>query len=876
MTHRIGRFLKKVAGARVSRARAVFRTIATCPMQDTKRLRLSDLQIAHNRMLFGLGAVAYVWLLSAIGDLDSPTPMILDAVYLLLATSALFTARLSQRGSDIFRKVMLLVDVSAISSAFITGGPMAAPVLFLYIWLTIGYGFRYGIIYLRLAAAASLGGVLTALLWTDYWHTQPFTSIGMLMLAVVIPPYLELLMRRAIRANEAARSANHSKTLMLAGLGHALRAPLGSILTAAQSMSASVLNPSQSQAVEAIQAAAGSLTHELDDFLDMSRLDVGRMPKNIASFAVKGLIIEALSAAGAEGASKGVAVSWHITPEVPERVWSERRYLLRSLTNIIENAVRFTATGSVLVTTYVIRRPPGVQCLRIEVVDTGIGIRAEARKRIFDNFTQADPDILHIFGGAGLGLAVARRLIESLDGQIGVESVEGQGSMFWFEVPVNGTTAWEATERRIDDCTVIILTADAESLIPFAGRLEILGANTFLSERANWWDVIPAGMLEKTERVVMVVDGRDVDLLELAYVLQQGQLLDHVPLIALTKHSSMPDPLVRRRFVTSVSPDAPDAHLVSALYLVGASTRETEMGSRDLRRGGRYSGPQAAGGRNRVLVADTSRTNALILSKVLEQDGFSSLVVDSGESALNAAEQEAFDIIIINIDQPAIDGLETVKMLRFEELGVRRNTILTLTSREDPETVRLCKEAGCDDMLLHPIEANKVRDLVAHLFAHQLHSGPAANLRSSIIRPISSHPRFRVGPGPVVTDFSFPYLTSIGGSPFVNDVVRLFISEAEQVIAKLSDALERDDVDTFRNTVISLAESAAVMGAARLTELCKTADVLSKDRLTLGDRALLATLRSEVARVVKGIKDHIPAAAGLPDPAANDVKPGAP
>ncbi len=420
------------------------------------------------------------------------------------------------------------------------------------------------------------------------------------------------------------------------------------------------------------------------------------------------------------------------------------------------------------------------------------------------------------------------------------------------------------------------MTTNTIELIPFANRLERMGATTFLSEKSDWWDAIPDDKLDNNERTIVIVDGRDVKLSEISCAIQNGRLLDHVPMIVLTKRSSMPDLSIRRRFVTAISSDAPDEHLVSALYLVGAFTREHKLETRDVRRGGSHSGPQAAGGRNRVLVADTSRTNVLILSKVLERGGYSCLVVDTGESALDAVEGETFDLIFMNVDQPAIDGLEAVKMLRFQELGKRRNTILSLTSSEDPETAKRCKEAGCDDVVLQPIAIQEVLDLVAHVRSQQPQAGPFANQGSNTIYPISNHPRYRIGLGPAIDDASFPYLTSIGGIPFVVEVVGLFMSEAEQAIVKLSNAIERDDVDGFRNSVISLGESAAVIGAGRLSELCKTAGVLSKDRLTLAERALLATLRGETARVVQGIKDHVPAAAGLSGVVANDVKPGKP
>lgn len=865
---------KTALRGRVRSAYLAMGAMTVCPRLDTDQLRVADRQVARNRLMFGLAGAAYTWFISAIGDLDSPAPAVINAVYLLLATSTLFVIRLRPKKLDAFRKLMLLVDVSAISASFIAAGPMAAPILFLYSWLTIGYGFRYGIFYLRLAAVTSLGGVLASLLYTDFWHTQPFVAAGMLMLTVVIPPYLELLMRRAIRANEIAKSANHSKALMLAGLGHALRVPLNSILTAAHAMSGSALDPTQGQTLSAIQAAAGSVMRELDDFLDVSRLDAGRMPKEVTSFSVKGLVTEALAIATPQAAPKGIAVSWYISPEVPERVWSERRYLLKSLTNIVENAVKFTSVGSVLITVHVERISASGQWLKIEVLDTGLGIRSGARERIFESFSQASPDILHIFGGAGLGLSAAQRMIELLGGNIGVDSVEGRGSSFWFGLPVIAARSQEESSYSLAGTTVAILTSDTTGLVSFAGRLEKLGANTFLSEQIDWWDAVSTDKFDQTNRIVVMVDGRNTNLSELGHVLQKGPFLNRVPMIALTVQGGMPDPSIRRRFVTAISPNASDEHLFSSLHLVGAFTQERRMKSGEVRQGGSHSASPSASNRSRILVADANRTSVLILSKVLEQGGYRCLVVESGDSALDAAEQELFDIIFVDVDKPAVDGLEAVKMLRFQELGMHRNIIIGLTSHEDSEAIARYKELGCDDVVLQPIDAKKVLDLVARSMSQRSQMAPVNEQASSTVQPISSHPRFRVSLGPPIADATFPYLAAIGGVPFIGEVVRLFISDAEHTIAKLANALEQDDVNGFRNGIISLGESSAVIGADRLMEMCKTAGILGKDRLALGERALLAGLKGEVVRVVEEIKSHLPASADPPGSAPDDVKPG--
>lgn len=252
------------------------------------------------------------------------------------------------------------------------------------------------------------------------------------------------------------------------------------------------------------------------------------------------------------------------------------------------------------------------------------------------------------------------------------------------------------------------------------------------------------------------------------------------------------------------------------------------------------------------------------------------MIVDTGESALDAAERELFDVIFVDIDKPAVDGLEAVKMLRFQELGSHRNIIIGLTSREDSESFARYKEIGCDDVVLQPIDAKKILALVARFMSQRSQVAPVNKQAANTVQPISSHPRFRVSLGPPIADDTFPYLAAIGGDPLIGEVLCLFILDAEQNLAKLAEALERDDVSGFCTGVISLGEASAIIGADKLTEMCKTAGVLSKDKLALGERALIAGLRGEVARVVEGIKSHLPAGADPPSSAPDDIQPGKP
>ena len=848
--------------------------IVPCPRPDGESLRRQDRIIGRNRLLFGLASAFYCYYLSAIDRLDSEWVIAVNAAYLAVAVAAYSATKNQRWKSDVLRSFMLLIDVSALSFAFAAAGSVAAPMLFLNIWLVLGYGFRYGVYYLRLAAITSVCGLSAALFYTDYWQTQPFISIGILMLAIVIPLYLELLLRKVTQANEAARSANQSKALMLAELGKTLQTPIAAIFKATQAILDASLHLRQREALIAIQAAAGSLMGELDNFLDAARIDAGRMPKEVTSFSVKGLVEEALANPGVQAASKGLAVSWHIAPDVPERIWSERRSLLKSLTNVLDNAVRFTSVGSILVTVYAKCDTGEEFRLRFEVLDTGLGVDAEARGRIFEGFMQASPEILHVFGGAGLGLFTARRMVKMLGGEIGVISEVGRGSTFWFEVPLTKSKAGNSVTGNLAGNSVIVLTSNIASLSSFAAKLERLGAKTILSDQREWLNAVTTTNLDQTGCIIMIVDGRNTDLAELGSALQRDQLLDHTPLVALTKTLDLPHPSIQRRFVTSVSSEMSEQHLISALRLAGAQTQEPIMKTGDPSQQKSSLRSNSIASRNRILIADTNRGNVLILSKILEVGGHTYLVVSTGDGALVAVERELFDIMFIDMDKRSVDGLEAVKLLRFQELGKHRTTVFGVTSHENLAVAERCKESGCDDIVLQPFDAPSILGLIAKTLSIQSSDNAPSYLEDDSIRPIAAHPRFRAGLGPAIADDTFPYLLSIGGVSFIGEVTKLFIADAGLTLAKLSNALEYNDYDGFRTCVVSLGESAVMIGASRLADLCKTAAVLSKERLSLGERALAASLRSEVARVVARIEDHESHDTAVSGVKSDDSKPG--
>lgn len=260
-----------------------------------------------------------------------------------------------------------------------------------------------------------------------------------------------------------------------------------------------------------------------------------------------------------------------------------------------------------------------------------------------------------------------------------------------------------------------------------------------------------------------------------------------------------------------------------------------------------------------VLVADGNKTSLTIISKILEVAGHTSRMVDDSERALDAFEHENFDLTLIDVDHPPMDGLGTTSMVRFMQLGKRYTPIYGITSCEGQDIITRCKDAGLDGILAQPIDPKELLKIVGQFLLEKVADLSPDAVESSI-KMISSHPKFREGLGPPIKDLDFLYLSSIGGNSFVSEVIKIFITDAESNAAQMSEALRSSDTASFQTLLSSMRESAVIIGAAHLVELCKSGCEMDHIKVEVQGRALLTKLQREVDRVVVEVRRHSPAA----------------
>ncbi|MEO5626328.1 MAG: ATP-binding protein [Dokdonella sp.] len=333
----------------------------------------------------------------------------------------------------------MLLDYTMMGAAMHLMGSHLAPVYVLYLWVTIGNGLRFGERFLLIAVALASLSFLAVITLTPYWRETGALAWGLLVGLIAIPVYLMSLLRALTQATEDARRANEAKSIFLANMSHEFRTPLNGVVGMSELLSTTALSTEQREYAEVIQASAKTLLSLVEDVLDISAIEVGKLKRFDSDFRTADVLDGIQLMLQPIAASKGIMFDARIDSSVPSALFGDSDHLRQVLINLISNAIKFTERGSVsvLVERVLAGKTDGdsVALLRFSVRDTGIGIPVSAQQRIFQAFEQADTGYGRRFGGSGLGTTIAKSLTELLGGSIGFESTPGSGSHFWVEIP---------------------------------------------------------------------------------------------------------------------------------------------------------------------------------------------------------------------------------------------------------------------------------------------------------------------------------------------------------------------------------------------------------------------------------------------------------
>jgi len=761
--------------------------------------------------LLGLYCIYYVDPNAATATM-STSLLTIFTILSLCAVSFYLWIRINPKRNPLRIVSAMAVDIGLLSYAMSIAGVFGGPWYPVYLWVTFGNGFRYGIKYLFIASAISVTGFATVIATNSWWHTHMATGVGLLIGLIILPLYVSTLLRSLQSAISTANEASKIKSRFLANMSHELRTPLNGVIATADLLKEHTTSSDSKQMVHTISNSAEALLELINQILDIGKIEAGKMQAENIPFQLRNMLNSTVDIVSSSADRKGLKLFKRFDTNIPDELVGDPTHTRQILVNLLSNAVKFTHEGYVSLSASLVEISESTATVRFEVSDTGIGISKDAQKRIFDAFTQADESTTRKYGGTGLGTAICKELTELLGGNITLDSTPGIGTTFAVEIPfVYKHSAIDIS--RVSGMHIVVIGDTQKTLDMPLSKLREWGIKIDIAA-----DIDTAARLVEHYREGLqpikaaIVSDQDNNCLprDLSGLFSQDKMPHNISVLALCSDSQTCDSPENRAYIATLNKTPTDLQLFNALVSCNSAIASAKQGTEK-----KHSIHQNDGRRLHLLVADDNATNRKVISMVMQQLGHDADIVNDGSEALDALEQNKYDAVIVDMHMPVLGGIDVFKTYRFSHPESKTPFIL-LTADATTHAVELATDLGFDSFITKPF---RPKELQEKLLGATKCNTEALSLPAYYPDTETST---KESDGSLVDYDVLMQLSMLSGdnNDLVSELIFGYLNDASRSLSMMEKYLESGDYSSFNDIAHALKGSSGSIGARSIYEIC--------------------------------------------------------